>query len=172
MTLAERGERFDETVDVVPVFFLDFRARLEKVNGAVLAVLVRAGGDAREIFPDRSLHRPDERMNRTNHEHGSLLVPAGFAQRFAAIRRRMRLERPRGVRSEFRGNAQRTEKFLRFLVARDHQRIVNVALAHPLNEPDPCVPLRRHSRAKACSPRKRGPASRSSSWSARWRTCS
>src|SRR5271167_147859 len=65
MALTKRGERFNKTVDVVPVFFLDFRAGLKKVNCAVLAVLISAGRQAREIFSNRGLHRPNEGMNRT-----------------------------------------------------------------------------------------------------------
>ena len=95
--LLERASGRDEAVDVVLELAIVLRAGCVEINGAVLAVLVRAGGDARDIFCDGGFYRPHERVNRTQDEDGSFLVPAGVAQGFAAVGARMRFERPCGV---------------------------------------------------------------------------
>src|SRR5260370_17141744 len=68
MTLNECLSRLRESGDVMLVFSVDLRARLEEINGAVLAVLICAGSGARYIFADAGLHRPHTTMNRpSNH---------------------------------------------------------------------------------------------------------
>ena len=47
----------------------------------------------------------------------------------------MRFKRPGSIRTQLSWNSEGTQKGTRFHVARDDQRIVDVALAHRLNEP-------------------------------------
>ena len=121
MTLDERLRRFGEAGSVVTIFPIHLRPRLKKVNSAVLAVFVCAGGRARDVFRNGSLHGPDKWVNRTQNQDRRLFVPARVAQRFSAVFRGVRLERPGRIRPKLRRNAQRAEQRLRFHVARDDQ---------------------------------------------------
>ena len=134
MVLLKRACRGDETVDVVLEFAIGLRAGCVKINGAVLAIFVSAGGDAGHIFGERSFYWPDERMNRTENEHGCFFVPTRFAQSFAAVGIGMRFERPGGVCSEFRRDAEFAEHGLRFRITSDDQRIVNITRTHVLDK--------------------------------------
>src|SRR5258707_9034085 len=106
MALAEGSRRLAKRRDVASVFRLHIGAGLVKINRAILAFFVSAGGDARDVFRDRGLHRPDERVNWTKHEDGSFLVPARFPQRLARVFRGMRLECPSSIGAEFGRNAE------------------------------------------------------------------
>ena len=70
----------DEAVDVMLELAVDFGAGFMKIDSAVLAVFVSAGGEARDIFCERSFHRPHERMNRAKNQDGRIFVPAGITQ--------------------------------------------------------------------------------------------
>src|ERR1700731_1703580 len=97
MALPKSCRRFTKRRDIATVFCLCLCTRLMEIDGAILAFLISAGGDARQVFRDRGFHRPHERMNRTKHENRSLLVPTRFAQGLARVFRWMRVERPSGV---------------------------------------------------------------------------
>src|ERR1700686_91981 len=94
MAFAEGCGGFSEGRDVATVFGVYFGPRLMKVNCTVLGLFVSAGSHARDVFCDRGWHRPDERMNRTEHEDKGLFVPTRFTESFAGIFRRMRLKCP------------------------------------------------------------------------------
>ena len=121
MLLRERARSADETVEVVLKFAVNIRTRLVKINRAILAFFIGAGSGASDIFCERSFYRPDERMNRAEDENGSFFVPAGVAQRFAAVGIWMRLERPGCIGAKLGGDAEFAQHGLRFDVARDHQ---------------------------------------------------
>ena len=65
MALAESFRGIRKGGDVMAIFAIDVRPGLMEIDGAVLAVLVCAGGDPRQIFADRRFHWPYERMNWT-----------------------------------------------------------------------------------------------------------
>jgi hypothetical protein len=85
--------------DVVIKLAIDFAARFEEIDGAVLAVFVGACGGAGNVFGDGGAHGPHEGMNRAKNEDGSFFVPPGFAQGAAGVFRWARLEGPGGVRA-------------------------------------------------------------------------
>ena len=105
-----------------------------KINRPVVALRVRAGHGMRGPLRKRSAHRPPERIDRTHRKHRSRAVPARIAQRLAAIFRAERLKSPCRIRAQFRWDAQLAEHLLRFDVARNHQGIAAVALAHFLQQ--------------------------------------
>jgi len=119
----------------------------------------RSGCAARPSPP--TPHRPLKRIDRHTTTPASF-HPNHIAQRFLPILRAQRLKRPRRVRAQFRRHASSRRIF------RDSS--LRVITANSCNSartfsrpPDPCVPPRRRSRSKACSPPPRCPATRSSS---------
>jgi hypothetical protein len=46
----------------------------------------------------------------------------------------MRLKRPRRIRAEFVRHAQAAEQLLRFEAPRNHQRLIRIPRAHPLDQ--------------------------------------
>src|SRR5437899_3791532 len=106
VALEERRRGPRKRGKVARILRIDRRARFMKIDSAVLAVLVSAGSGEREVFRERSFHRPHERQNRTKSENWRFLVPAGVAQHFTGIFGSMRLESPGRVRAEFGGNTQ------------------------------------------------------------------
>ena len=95
-----------------------------------MALLVRTGYTSRQILTQRRLHGPPKRIDRTHHQHWGRAVPADFPQRGVAVFRRQRLERPRGVRAQFRGYSEFAQNGTRLLVARNHQRLAAKTSAH------------------------------------------
>ncbi len=73
-------------------------------------------------------------MNWAEHEDGSFFVPTCFAQRLARVLRRMRFESPSRVRAQLSGNSEFAQQILRFHVARDDQRIVDITRAHVFDQ--------------------------------------
>ena len=105
-----------------------------KIDRAVVALRVRAADGVRERFSERRFDRPPERVDRADRQDRRRAVPSGVPQSLAAVFRAERLECPRGVGSELRCHAEFAQNLLRFLVARDHQRVAAVALAHLLQQ--------------------------------------
>src|ERR1700752_3533494 len=103
-----------------------------KINRAVIALRIGACNGMRGPLRERSLHRPPERIDRAYRKHRSRAIPSSIAQSLSAIFRSVRLERPRSICSQLGRNAQLAQHLLRFDVARNHERIVAVALAHLL----------------------------------------
>ena len=129
-----------------------------------------SGFSCRRRRPNARVHFASDGF--TGHQKGLIgqTASTGVAPSQPASRRALRpysgaerLEGPGGVRAEFGGDAQLAEHFLRFDVARDHQRIAAVALAHFLQQRIHRARLCPVMRRSACSARKRCPASRSSS---------
>src|ERR1700720_1051012 len=112
MALAESSRGFAERRDVVAVFRVHTGAGLVKIDRAVLAFFVSAGSYARDVFRNRGLNRPDERVNRTEHEDGSFFVPARFTEHLARVFRGMRLECPCGVGAELGGDTEFAQQIL------------------------------------------------------------
>ena len=90
----------------------------------------RRRGVARQISPSDGF---------TGHQNGLIGQTASTGarpshpasrQRLAAVFRRVRLERPRRIRAQFARHAQCAQHRLRFLVARDDQRLAAIARAH------------------------------------------
>src|SRR6266446_4219727 len=134
MALAEGSRGFAERRDVAAIFRVHNGAGLVKINCAILAFFVSAGGDARYVFGNGGFHRPNERMDGAKHEDGSFFVPTSFTERLARVFRGMRLECPGSVSTELGGDAEFAQQILRLHVARDDQRIVHVAGAHVSNQ--------------------------------------
>ena len=105
-----------------------------KIDRAVMAGLICAGNGVGGPFCDGRADRPPKWINGANREDGGRAIPARIAQRFPSILGAERLERPRGVRAEFRGNAQLAENFLRLDIARYDHGIAAVTLAHSLRQ--------------------------------------
>ncbi len=74
-------------------------------------------------------------MNRTDNEDRRFLIPAGFPQYFASVFRWMWFKGPCRVGAKLGWNPERTQKRPRFHVASDDHRVLDVTLAHGLNEP-------------------------------------
>ena len=101
-----------------------------EVNRAVMALLVGASQRARGVLCQRRLHRPPERVDRADDQHGSPFIPASRAQRLATVFGAVRLKGPGGVCPQFGGHAQFAEQPLGLFIARDHQRLAAVAPHH------------------------------------------
>ena len=134
MLLQKSFRRVNVAVNIMFKFLVDFRARLEEIHRAVLAILVRASRHLRQIFSNRRAHRPDKRMNRAQHQDRHRPVPICRAQCLLRILRRMRLKRPRRVGAQFIRYTQTAQQLLRFQAARNHHRVFRVPRAHALNQ--------------------------------------
>src|SRR5262249_27632878 len=121
MLLRKYARGRDEGVKVVLELALDVVTGLMEIDGAVLAFLVSASGNARDVFGEGCFHGPHEGMNWAKDEDGGLFVPAGVAQRFAAVGIGIRFEGPSRVGAEFGRDAEFTEDGLRLDVTGDDQ---------------------------------------------------
>ena len=101
-----------------------------KVNRAVVAGLYAQPNIlCADKLPNRRIHRPPERMDRTNHQHRRAAVPACLDQCSAARLRTMRLKCPGAVRAKLAGNAKFAEHPLRGLISRQNQRLAAITRA-------------------------------------------
>src|SRR5271155_119999 len=105
-----------------------------KINRAVVAVFVSARRKVRHALRNRRLHRPPKRMNGTHGENWRATIPAGLVKHFAAILRRMGLERPSCVGSQLGRDTEFPKNLLRLRISRDDKGIAAISPAHPLDK--------------------------------------
>src|SRR5258708_34351279 len=85
MALAEASRGFAERRDVAAIFRVHNGAGLVKINCAILALFVSAGGNARYVFGNGGFHRPNEGMDGAKHEDGSFFVPTSSTERLVPV---------------------------------------------------------------------------------------
>src|SRR5437870_10443246 len=110
MALNESPHRLGESRNVVFEFSIHFGSGLKEINGTILAVVIGAGSDARDVFRNGGFHRPDERMNGAEDEYGCLFVPARIARHLSAVLGRMRFNGPGGFRPKPGWNSRGTQR--------------------------------------------------------------
>src|SRR5205085_2369215 len=80
---------FAESIDSIPyrrqilfVRAISGRARIVEINGTVMTLFISPGEPPHHEFPNGCLNRPLEGINRANHQHSRVAIPARVTQSF------------------------------------------------------------------------------------------
>src|ERR1700689_1426589 len=92
--LAEGIDSIRDRSQVMLVGAISSRARVMKIDGAVVTVLLRPRETPQNILRDGRLYRPLKRIDRAYHQHGSLSVPSHLPQNALSVLWRARFEGP------------------------------------------------------------------------------